>query len=285
MLPQSKQTDRNFFSSMKVLTVSVRNWLQTNRWKLFSLAMIYILLQWKDLSFRLEMNTADHPGLVSQVSRQESTAPFELVKRIARFLKKLLPIERQVEERMWSSSDEKNNLSVNSEEHFSMFSIGDWLSPAQPAAVPKMPEKEEVYVRRFAAVAQAEMDKFGIPASIILAQGILETDAGQSRLARDNHNHFGIKCFSRSCQKGHCSNHTDDTHKDFFRRYENAWESYRSHSLLLKNPRYEHLFKLDKSDYRGWAKGLKKAGYATDEQYAEKLIKTIEALRLFEYDR
>lgn len=142
------------------------------------------------------------------------------------------------------------------------------------------------YVDRYAKVAQAEMTKYGIPASITLAQGLLESNIGTSTLAKKNNNHFGIKCFSRNCSKGHCSNFSDDSHKDFFRIYANSWESYRAHSLLLKNnKRYSSLFKLRRTDYKNWAKGLKKAGYATDKTYAEKLIRLIDELDLHKYDK
>jgi flagellum-specific peptidoglycan hydrolase FlgJ len=147
-------------------------------------------------------------------------------------------------------------------------------------------QKQQQYVKRFATVAQTEKEKFGIPASITLAQGLLESNVGESKLAVDNNNHFGIKCFSKTCKKGHCSNHSDDTHKDFFRKYNSAWESYRAHSQLLKqSERYRPLFNLKPTDYRGWAKGLKEAGYATDPAYAEKLISLIEELQLQRYDR
>jgi len=169
-------------------------------------------------------------------------------------------------------------------------------APAQPQALQTSLSAEEAltpeqlrqlaYVERFAEVAQTEMRKFGIPASITLAQGLLETQAGESPLAKKLNNHFGMKCFSRSCEKGHCSNFTDDSHKDFFRIYDTAWESYRAHSLLLKNSeRYQPLFELPANDYKAWAKGLKKAGYATDRQYADKLISLIEELRLQQFDR
>ena len=131
-----------------------------------------------------------------------------------------------------------------------------------------------------------EMDKYGIPASITLAQGLLESNVGESKLATRNNNHFGMKCFSKSCSKGHCSNFTDDSHKDFFRIYKSAWESFRAHSLLLKqSSRYQPLFQLKSNDYKGWARGLKKAGYATDPKYAEKIINLIEDLDLHQYDR
>lgn len=145
--------------------------------------------------------------------------------------------------------------------------------------------KQAAYVKRFAKAAQAEMEKYGIPASITLAQGLIESNCGESKLATKNNNHFGIKCFSKSCKKGHCSNYTDDSHKDFFRNYKSAWESYRSHSLLLQKSRYKGLYKLPISDYKGWARGLKKAGYATDPHYADKLIELIEALELYRLDR
>ncbi|WP_170254543.1 glycoside hydrolase family 73 protein [Phaeodactylibacter luteus] len=146
--------------------------------------------------------------------------------------------------------------------------------------------RQKAYVKRFAKVAQAEMKHYGIPASIILAQGLLESNVGESKLAQRNNNHFGMKCFSKSCKPGHCSNYTDDSHKDFFRIYGNAWESYRAHSLLLKNSeRYQPLFRLRSTDYKGWARGLSKAGYATDKKYADKIIHLIEDLGLHRYDR
>lgn len=141
------------------------------------------------------------------------------------------------------------------------------------------------YVQRFAPVAVAEMEKYGIPASIILAQGLLESNAGSSKLALMISNHFGIKCFSNKCKNGHCANYTDDSHKDFFVRYGNAWASYRAHSLLLKNNRrYSSLFQLAPNDYKGWARGLERAGYATDRQYAEKVIALVQNLGLHQYD-
>lgn len=144
----------------------------------------------------------------------------------------------------------------------------------------------EEYVARFSPVAVAEMHKYGIPASVILAQGLLESDAGQSQLAKRTNNHFGMKCFSKRCRKGHCLNFSDDSHKDFFVKYGNSWGSYRAHSQFLKNSkRYTHLFDLDSSDYRAWAHGLAKAGYATDKKYADKLIALINNLQLYRYDK
>jgi flagellum-specific peptidoglycan hydrolase FlgJ len=142
----------------------------------------------------------------------------------------------------------------------------------------------ENYIKKYTAVARVEQEKFGIPVSITLAQGLLESDAGESRLARASVNHFGIKCFSGHCKKGHCKNFTDDTHKDFFVVYANAWQSFRAHSAFLKQNRYKELFKLKKNDYKGWAKGLKSAGYATDKKYDEKIIRLVEVLKLNKLD-
>ncbi len=144
-------------------------------------------------------------------------------------------------------------------------------------------KKQLVYVKRFAKVAQGEMHKYGIPASIKLAQGLLESQAGASILATKNNNHFGIKCFSKSCKKGHCRNFSDDSHKDFFKVYPSAWDSYRAHSLFLQSDRYRHL-RTSANGYREWAIGLQQAGYATDNAYADKLIRLIEELGLVGYD-
>lgn len=140
------------------------------------------------------------------------------------------------------------------------------------------------YIARYHKTAIGEMEKFGIPASISLAQGLVESRAGDSKLARNNNNHFGIKCFSRRCGKGHCSNFTDDTHKDFFRKFKSPWESWRAHSQMLAGGRYAKLKKHGR-DYHQWAYGLKSAGYATDRTYAEKLIGIIERYDLHKYDR
>ena len=144
-------------------------------------------------------------------------------------------------------------------------------------------KKVEEYILRFGAVAVKEMHEYGIPASITLAQGLLESNVGESKLSVGNKNHFGIKCFSRNCKKGHCSNYTDDSHKDFFRKYDTDWESYRAHSLFLQKDRYKHLKKLGKN-YKKWSHGLRKAGYATDPKYGQKLIGIIEALNLNRFD-
>ena len=131
-------------------------------------------------------------------------------------------------------------------------------------------------------VAIEQMQKYGIPASITLAQGVLESGAGKSELARKGNNHFGIKCNGWTGRKTY---HDDDELQECFRAYDNAYQSYVDHSLFLKNsPRYARLFELKRSDYKGWAKGLKACGYATSPTYAQRLINIIELYELYKYD-
>jgi len=134
----------------------------------------------------------------------------------------------------------------------------------------------EAYIFKYKALAKEQEKKYGIPASVTLAQGLHESNAGKSRLARNSNNHFGIKCFANNCQKGHCQNYTDDSHKDFFRTFKTVEESFEYHSIFLQKTRYKHLLSLKNSDYKKWCEGLQKAGYATDKNYSKKLIATIE---------
>lgn len=152
---------------------------------------------------------------------------------------------------------------------------------ADAAVVKSKKDKCWDYVRRFIGIAKSEKQKFGIPVSITLAQGLLESDAGDSRLTRAANNHFGVKTFNKRVPHVVMK---DDSPTDKFKKYDSAWESYRDHSLLLMRDHYKPLQYLSKTDYVSWAKGLQKAGYATDPQYAAKLIKIIENLQLFKLD-
>lgn len=139
------------------------------------------------------------------------------------------------------------------------------------------------YVERYAPLAIQEMNHSGIPASITLAQGILESASGRSYLAVEGNNHFGIKCGND--WRGPSLRRTDDAPNECFRAYNSVEESYRDHSkILTKRQRYAFLFSYDRTDYKAWAHGLKKAGYATNPNYAYSLIGLIEAYRLYEYD-
>lgn len=146
-------------------------------------------------------------------------------------------------------------------------------------------ESREIdYIRTFAKLAVEEMELYRIPASITLAQGILETGGGQSRLADVAKNHFGIKC--KNEWTGPTISHTDDAPNECFRVYESPQESYRDHSkFLAERPYYKDLFKLDLYDYNSWAYGLKKAGYATNSKYPQLLISKIEKYNLNQFDR
>lgn len=139
------------------------------------------------------------------------------------------------------------------------------------------------YVDDFKDIAKGNMKTYGIPASIILAQGILESGAGRGELAKSSNNHFGIKCHTG--WTGETVHHDDDADQECFRKYKDPSESYKDHALFLTSrSRYASLFELEKDDYEAWARGLRKAGYATDPKYPEKLIGYIERYNLHQYD-
>jgi len=139
------------------------------------------------------------------------------------------------------------------------------------------------YIEEFKGVAIQEMNVYGIPASITLAQGIIESGSGNSSLARFANNHFGIKCTSDWKGKGYYKD--DDQANDCFRVYKDARESFKDHSEFLKRKRYSFLFELDKNDYKSWARGLKQAGYATNPKYPDLLINVIDKYQLNQYDQ
>jgi LysM repeat protein len=141
----------------------------------------------------------------------------------------------------------------------------------------------EEYIQKYYPLAISEMERSGIPASITLAQGCWESQNGNSILATEGNNHFGIKC--KSEWKGKKIYHDDDAKGECFRKYAHAEASYIDHSnFLMSGSRYSFLFQLDPKDYTGWARGLKQAGYATDPSYPERLIKIIEEFKLYVYD-
>lgn len=147
----------------------------------------------------------------------------------------------------------------------------------------KWNQRYQTYIDQYRDLAIEQMLKFKIPASITLAQGLLESGAGYSELATKGNNHFGIKCHGWTGRKTY---HDDDEAQECFRAYNNVYESYEDHSLLLsRQPRYRSLFSLDGDDYKGWAHGLKKCGYATSPTYAQKLIGIIELYKLQQYDK
>ena len=147
----------------------------------------------------------------------------------------------------------------------------------------KWNSRYQAYIDQYKDLAIAEMLKYDIPASITLAQGLLESGAGMSELARKGNNHFGIKCHDWD---GATTYHDDDEEQECFRKYRDVYESYEDHSrFLARQPRYRSLFRLKRTDYKGWARGLKKCGYATSPTYANKLIVIIELYKLHKYDK
>lgn len=152
------------------------------------------------------------------------------------------------------------------------------------AQLPERKLTKEEYIDLYKDAAIEQMNLFSIPACITLAQGLLESGSGNSLLATEANNHFGIKCHKE--WNGPTYHMDDDTENECFRKYENALESYKDHSLFLTTrPRYAFLFDLDIEDYKSWAHGLKTAGYATNPSYADLLIKNIEEFELYKYDK
>ncbi|MDG1434425.1 MAG: glucosaminidase domain-containing protein [Saprospiraceae bacterium] len=259
-----------------------RNWL-----RMLALFLIAYVLVHKDLNLQLNLNgtppnayqVSALPHSKSPISTAMNTSFSQAQVEAELTTKQSTSMSKKVKSKSLSKITKDSNPS-NTYSNMT-YSFGSNESSKSKTSKRK---KQEAYVNRFVEVAQKEMRKYGIPASITLAQGLIETNAGDSRLAKQNNNHFGMKCFSKKCGKGHCANFTDDSHKDFFRKYKSSWESYRAHSQLLMGRRYRHLKKLGNENYRDWARGLKKAGYATDKHYAEKLINIIDELKLYKFD-
>ncbi len=161
-----------------------------------------------------------------------------------------------------------------------------WLAAALCTAGDALAQREmtrEEYIATYAPLAIRQQQEYGIPASIKMAQGMIESRYGNSELSRRSNNHFGIKC--KSNWIGDTVRYDDDARQECFRRYGSIEDSYRDHSEFLKNsPRYERLFRLDPKDYKGWAYGLKECGYATAPHYAVSLIKCIEDYELYLLD-
>jgi len=141
----------------------------------------------------------------------------------------------------------------------------------------------QAYIEKYSDMAVEQMKKYAVPASITLAQGILESGGGKSKLASESNNHFGIKC--GSAWKGEKVYHTDDRPNECFRKYRRVSDSYEDHSVFLaRQRRYADLFTLKITDYEGWAKGLQRCGYATSPKYASALIRIIEIYELYQFD-
>lgn len=273
------------------------SFFRENWFKILLVLVVAFIITRKDLNFQFALNNTSttaqpHNSIVTSIAQPSALVtgnrgtPQQDLGEVAMGE----TISSTATKKSTKKTSKKPVVDDNKAQSFS--NLGFVLNPTyakrhnvDPAIVAEKKRILDSYIKRFAPIAVQEMKEYGIPASITLAQGLLESNAGDSRLAKDANNHFGIKCFSKSCGKGHCKNYTDDTHKDFFRMYTNVWESYRAHSLFLQRSRYKHLLKLKKTDYKAWAHGLKKAGYATDKRYAYKLISIIETLNLQRFDK
>ncbi len=187
--------------------------------------------------------------------------------------------DKRVEQVMLSIRDGINLIRKNSMKKFTLI-IGIAFLFLKVSAQKNTPQD---YINLYKNIAIEEMQQFGIPASITLAQGLLESEMGNSDLVKKSNNHFGIKC--KTGWQGEFVTHTDDATNECFRKYKSAWDSYKDHSTFLKNsPRYASLFSIGTSDYKAWAFGLKKAGYATNPRYPQILIDNIEKYNLQQYD-
>ena len=234
--------------------------------KLGTLAVVGYMLLFSDRQFWL----FSHTGVEDYVSVGPVETALEVTERPQG---KSLNWDRATEPEQAPKEPKKNKQRRNTANEAAPISAFDLKT-----------DQTEKYIARFSGIAVKEMHRYGIPASISLAQGLVESRYGTSKLAVRNNNHFGMKCFSKKCGKGHCSNFSDDHHKDFFRIFKTPWDSWRAHSEMLANGRYARLKKYG-LNYRSWAHGLENLGYATDRSYAEKLIGVIERYDLDRFDR
>lgn len=279
-LPPIFQDQTHFIPNGSIVFVQ-RYWFQG---LLLSLAA-YILLT-KDVSIQMGLSTAD--GIFADAAAAP-TGNF-MQENVA------MPTSLRSNEAVNTSAltaAKKNSIKKADKKKVPVANTFSNLTPllspgyAQRKGIDKAIVQEKLdmcaaYVKRFAPVALEEMKQFGIPASITLAQGLLESNVGESRLASESNNHFGIKCRSK-CRSCTCRNYSDDDIYDMFRVFDSPWESFREHSALLASSRYKHLTKYG-NNYKDWAYGLKKAGYATDKRYPEKLIQIIDIMELHQYD-
>ncbi len=277
------QTTSLNFAFQSFLTFVGKNWF-----KCLILGFLIFLFLRKDVS--LQMRMANDSVQQPEIQLAEAgMAPFSLAPNVSSKKKKKKQHVRLANDATAVSNvlTEKQKAQAANYSNLGLILHPELAKKNQidPNVMEYKRAKVDNYIKRFAKTAQSEMHKYGVPASITLAQGLLESNVGESYLSTTANNHFGMKCFSRTCKPGHCINALDDSHKDFFRNYETAWESFRAHSELLQGKRYAALKELKQSDYKGWAKGLSKAGYATDPAYAQKLIDIIEALELTKYDK
>jgi flagellum-specific peptidoglycan hydrolase FlgJ len=288
------------FGAFRIGTYTVQELTNRHWYKVIMLLIIAYVFTQKNISF--SVNTQDAGSASSDIAMPPQSSPVAASIGSPRSLAnspKLMKAQTETEEASVVGGLLELGAAAKSTSKAKSAPVGNTMSNLAPVLNPNYIKKHHIskeivaekmqtcqmYIDKFAAAAVREMHLYGIPASVTLAQGLLESNAGQSLLASKANNHFGIKCFSKTCKRGHCMNASDDTHKDFFRMYPNAGDCYHAHSEFLQADRYKWLKKYPKNDYKNWAKGLKKSGYATAPHYAEALITIVETLDLEAYDK
>lgn len=251
-----------------------RYWLHEHWIRIVLICVAIHVLFNKDISFQFSLNAANSMALVNDLkhSNNANVAPVGATKTA-------LNTSPTPKKKKWK--DRKANTFSN----LTFVLSPDYAERHQvdPKIVQEKIQKCKNYVNKYKKVAIAEREKYGIPAAITIAQGLLESNVGDSRLSVESNNHFGIKCRTK-CKGCTCRNYSDDDIYDMFRVFDSVWGSFREHSKLLQNKRYRWLKDYELTDYKSWAHGLKKSGYATDKRYAYKLIKIIEELDLHQLD-
>jgi flagellum-specific peptidoglycan hydrolase FlgJ len=203
----------------------------------------------------------------SSIEQQQTVSTFGFGGNLANMLPKEAPQQSvaHVDKKV-----QKNKLKA------STVTIADWINLVSSKGLQVGELEKFEYLKQYAQVLVDEMRIHQIPASITIAQALLESNAGRSNLALKHKNHFGIKCYDQVNAQNACVAFYSDGPADRFKHYDSVWSCFRDHSYFLKRERYADLFELDIKNYEGWAKGLKQAGYATDAGYAEKLVGLIE---------
>lgn len=258
---------------LTIVLPSYFRYIRDNWFNIFILGLVLHLMFQKDITIRFQLH--DRGAITEQVAAPIAPLQRQTATPVLPARQESVVVEKKKEDKRLANNFSNMTFILNP-------------TYAKRKGVPAEIVEEKLancltYVEKYHGEAQQAMREFGIPASITLAQGLLESNAGASRLARESHNHFGIKCRSK-CRGCTCRNYTDDDVYDMFRVFTRPLESYEEHSVLLSSKRYRHLKKLGRTNYQAWAHGLKRAGYATDKRYAEKLIRIIETLKLDRYD-
>lgn len=278
----------------RVLKRDVATFFRKNWFNILLLSILMHMTLQKDIQFNLslssstifeESNYVTSEKLIRSKDAQSSKSTFSF----GNFLFDSKKSENAEKKSKSRAKFEKLAGSSKSKEtsHSSFFSFVFYHDtsgkhPIDPSILNERRKLCNAYLNRFAPVAISEMKKFGIPASIKLAQALLESEAGQQPVTQETNNHFGVQCFTKHCTSNHCTQGTSEPGR--YRMYENAWLSFRDHSLLLGSNRYKHLHDLRKTNYQAWAKGLSEAGYSHKINYATELIQLIEYFHLDQWD-